>query len=102
MHRQVVRDAGAVRFGLVQSEESYYRKALLVSGLHELHAALDRYRTQRNRVDIQDEDHVDPPNQSRRAESTRTPEHMRPEQPHRPDPPDPSSSRLTDQRYQGR
>ena len=61
-------DACTVRFALVQSGEVYCRKALPISSLHKLRATLDQHRTQRNRVDIQDEDHVDPPDQSHRVE----------------------------------
>ena len=40
-HGQVVRDASAVPFAVVQSGEVHFRKALPVSSLHELRATLD-------------------------------------------------------------
>ena len=65
---EVVPDACAVRFALVQSGEFYYRKALLVRSLHELRATLDQYRTQRNPRRQPAREHVDPSDQSRRVE----------------------------------
>ena len=68
VHRQVIRDACAVPFALVRSGKVHDCNTLLVSSLRELRATLDEHRTQRNRVDIQHENHVDPPDQSYRVE----------------------------------
>ena len=85
---------------IVRSSEVYCRKVFAINSLNELRATLNHHRTQGNKLDLLNRDHVDPPNQSNRGK--RDEDNRAHEIRNTTDPPDPDNPDPSDQSDRGR